>query len=73
MRFLFSSLSLRLWKAPNVLIGSASRLQPTRALATTPPLLKNPMPQRPQPPPEEEIEESYLKGSGPGGQKIVRP
>lgn len=30
------------------------------------------MPSRPKPPPETEIEESFLKGSGPGGQKIVR-
>ena len=29
------------------------------------------MPPRPKPPPDSEIEESYLKGSGPGGQKIV--
>ncbi|KAK0652240.1 peptide chain release factor class I/class II [Cercophora newfieldiana] len=28
------------------------------------------MPSRPKPPPEDEIEESFLKGSGPGGQKI---
>ncbi|KAM7206487.1 RF-1 domain containing protein [Naviculisporaceae sp. PSN 640] len=28
------------------------------------------MPSRPKPPPETEIEESFLKGSGPGGQKI---
>ncbi|CAG9943344.1 unnamed protein product [Clonostachys rosea f. rosea IK726] len=28
------------------------------------------LPPRPKPPPESEIEESYLKGSGPGGQKI---
>ncbi|KAI1776035.1 RF-1 domain-containing protein [Hypoxylon cercidicola] len=27
-------------------------------------------PPRPKPPPDEEIEESFLKGSGPGGQKI---
>ncbi|KAI5862758.1 RF-1 domain-containing protein [Durotheca rogersii] len=27
-------------------------------------------PPRPKPPPEDEIEESFLKGSGPGGQKI---
>ncbi|KAF4980189.1 hypothetical protein FZEAL_3742 [Fusarium zealandicum] len=27
-------------------------------------------PPRPKPPPESEIEESYVKGSGPGGQKI---
>jgi hypothetical protein len=30
------------------------------------------LPPRPKPPPDSEIEESYLKGSGPGGQKIVR-
>lgn len=30
-------------------------------------------PPRPKPPPDEEITEVYLKGSGPGGQKIVRP
>ncbi|KAI0540044.1 RF-1 domain-containing protein [Xylaria digitata] len=38
-----------------------------------PPLLKissKHLPPRPKPPPEEEIEESFLKGSGPGGQKI---
>jgi len=29
------------------------------------------MPSRPKPPPEDEIEEAFLKGSGPGGQKIV--
>jgi hypothetical protein len=34
-------------------------------------VLKN-LPPRPKPPPDSEIEESYLKGSGPGGQKIVR-
>ncbi|KAM0324056.1 hypothetical protein ACHAQA_008244 [Verticillium albo-atrum] len=28
------------------------------------------MPPRPQPPPDSDIEEHYLKGSGPGGQKI---
>lgn len=30
------------------------------------------LPPRPKPPPESEIEESYVKGSGPGGQKIVQ-
>ncbi|KXJ92969.1 peptide chain release factor class I/class II, partial [Microdochium bolleyi] len=28
------------------------------------------MPQRPKPPPDDEFEENFLKGSGPGGQKI---
>jgi protein subunit release factor B len=31
------------------------------------------MPPRPKPPPEEDIEEYFIHGSGPGGQKIVRP
>ncbi|RDA95761.1 hypothetical protein CP533_5139 [Ophiocordyceps camponoti-saundersi (nom. inval.)] len=31
---------------------------------------KSSLPPRPKPPPDSEIEESYLKGSGPGGQKI---
>ena len=30
------------------------------------------LPPRPKPPPESEIDEKFLKGSGPGGQKIVR-
>ncbi|KAK1243704.1 hypothetical protein MKX08_001842 [Trichoderma sp. CBMAI-0020] len=34
-------------------------------------LLKT-LPPRPKPPPDSEIEESYLKGSGPGGQKILK-
>ncbi|KAI1096939.1 peptidyl-tRNA hydrolase domain protein [Rostrohypoxylon terebratum] len=38
-------------------------------ICTSAPLLKQLMP-RPKPPPETEIEESFLKGSGPGGQKI---
>ncbi|KAK4646518.1 hypothetical protein QC761_211210 [Podospora bellae-mahoneyi] len=43
---------------------------------TTPPnqnkktISRKQMPSRPKPPPESEIEESFLKGSGPGGQKI---
>ncbi|KAI0407452.1 RF-1 domain-containing protein [Xylaria palmicola] len=47
-----------------------------RRFSTTndPPLHKtlssNKLPPRPKPPPEEEIEEAFLKGSGPGGQKI---
>ncbi|KAI1447149.1 RF-1 domain-containing protein [Annulohypoxylon stygium] len=36
---------------------------------TSAPLVKQLMP-RPKPPPDSEIEESFLKGSGPGGQKI---
>jgi hypothetical protein len=39
--------------------------------ATSRSLFKS-FPPRPKPPPDSEIEESYLKGSGPGGQKIVR-
>ncbi|TFB02310.1 hypothetical protein CCMA1212_005878 [Trichoderma ghanense] len=50
-------------------------ISPTRSIpkpsffSTTSPLTKN-LPPRPKPPPDSEIEESYLKGSGPGGQKI---
>jgi hypothetical protein len=40
-------------------------------ISTTPTLAKTIYPSRPKPPPEEEIEETFLKGSGPGGQKIV--
>ncbi|KAK6453436.1 hypothetical protein FP744_10009688 [Trichoderma asperellum] len=43
------------------------RFHPFSTLGAT--LLKN-LPPRPKPPPDSEIEESYLKGSGPGGQKI---
>lgn len=45
------------------------------ALHLSPPLRSKKnvnFPPRPKPPPDEEIEESFLKGSGPGGQKIVR-
>ncbi|KAI4868283.1 RF-1 domain-containing protein [Hypoxylon rubiginosum] len=43
------------------------------ALHLSPPLRSKKnvnFPPRPKPPPDEEIEESFLKGSGPGGQKI---
>ncbi|KAM0287415.1 hypothetical protein ACHAQH_000365 [Verticillium albo-atrum] len=42
----------------------------SRPLSTSLPTQKQPMPQRPKPPPDSDIEENYLKGSGPGGQKI---
>lgn len=41
-------------------------------LTTTARCLKIQYPPRPKPPPDEDITEVYLKGSGPGGQKIVR-
>ncbi|KKA26901.1 hypothetical protein TD95_002135 [Thielaviopsis punctulata] len=41
-----------------------------RTFASLSSLLGKQMPPRPKPPPENEIEESFLKGSGPGGQKI---
>ncbi|KAG6010775.1 hypothetical protein E4U21_004163 [Claviceps maximensis] len=46
---------------------TAQRAQ--RAFTYTPLRSKN-LPPRPKPPPDSEIEESFLKGSGPGGQKI---
>ncbi|CAM1508310.1 Fc.00g051580.m01.CDS01 [Cosmosporella sp. VM-42] len=42
----------------------------SRTLTTSPSALAKALPPRPKPPPESEIEESYVKGSGPGGQKI---
>ncbi|KAJ3486685.1 hypothetical protein NLG97_g6566 [Lecanicillium saksenae] len=41
-----------------------------RPFTSLPSVLQKSMPSRPKPPPDSEIEESYLKGSGPGGQKI---
>ncbi|KAK8034398.1 polypeptide chain release factor [Apiospora rasikravindrae] len=43
-----------------------------RALSTTPSLQKKTpqYPPKPQPPPDSDLDESFLKGSGPGGQKI---
>ncbi|KAI5461296.1 RF-1 domain-containing protein [Mariannaea sp. PMI_226] len=38
--------------------------------STSPAVLVKAMPSRPKAPPESEIEEFYIKGSGPGGQKI---
>ncbi|KAM0346091.1 hypothetical protein ACHAPU_005856 [Fusarium lateritium] len=43
---------------------------PIRTFSTTTSSLAKALPPRPKPPPESEIEESYVKGSGPGGQKI---
>ncbi|PHH59247.1 hypothetical protein CDD81_3527 [Ophiocordyceps australis] len=40
-----------------------------RLLTVYSPLAKS-LPPRPKPPPESEIQEQFLKGSGPGGQKI---
>ncbi|KAK7421781.1 hypothetical protein QQX98_001996 [Neonectria punicea] len=41
-----------------------------RTITTSPGVLAKALPPRPKPPPESEIEEAYVKGSGPGGQKI---
>ncbi|KAF5631205.1 polypeptide chain release factor [Fusarium sp. NRRL 52700] len=43
---------------------------PIRSFHNTCIFLAKALPPRPKPPPESEIEESYVKGSGPGGQKI---
>ncbi|CAJ2508022.1 Uu.00g092080.m01.CDS01 [Anthostomella pinea] len=73
-RMLRSVLSVgRLSSSPRKL--HVSSLQHRRHLtgSNAPGLLKNrgsTMPPRPKPPPADEIEESFLKGSGPGGQKI---
>lgn len=46
---------------------------PVLAFSTSPFASLKQMPPRPKPPPEEDIEEYFIHGSGPGGQKIVRP
>ncbi|RBR14954.1 uncharacterized protein FIESC28_07456 [Fusarium coffeatum] len=43
---------------------------PIRTFSSTSIHLAKALPPRPKPPPESEIEEAYVKGSGPGGQKI---
>ena len=42
-----------------------------RAFGTGAPWQLKAMPPRPKPPSDDELDESFLKGSGPGGQKIV--
>ncbi|KAF4338563.1 polypeptide chain release factor [Fusarium beomiforme] len=49
---------------------SATAALPIRTFHNTSFSLAKALPPRPKPPPESEIEESYVKGSGPGGQKI---
>ncbi|KAI5924276.1 hypothetical protein F4810DRAFT_664611 [Camillea tinctor] len=58
---------------PFLLLPSALSQRSRTFQTSTSPLLgknKTNFPPRPKPPPEHEIEESFLKGSGPGGQKI---
>ncbi|GAB0135625.1 hypothetical protein EsDP_00003956 [Epichloe bromicola] len=50
-------------------IHNVSLLPAKRPFKCLPAIFKN-LPPRPQPPPDSEIKESFLKGSGPGGQKI---
>ncbi|TGJ82273.1 hypothetical protein E0Z10_g6512 [Xylaria hypoxylon] len=61
------------WKGTLSLNPSFSFQHRDFSNTNNPPLLKigsTNLPPRPKSPPEEEIEESFLKGSGPGGQKI---
>ncbi|KAM0251481.1 hypothetical protein ACHAQJ_008149 [Trichoderma viride] len=52
-------------------IAPSTRIIPKfRCFNTLGTTLSKSLPPRPKPPPDSEIEESYLKGSGPGGQKI---
>ncbi|KAG5981344.1 hypothetical protein E4U55_003022 [Claviceps digitariae] len=75
-RFLLSPLRHPRLSTPTSIISllsvaqRAQTAQPqNRPFTYTSPTPKN-LPPRPKPPPESEIEESFLKGSGPGGQKI---
>ncbi|KAL7948986.1 RF-1 domain-containing protein [Trichoderma barbatum] len=51
-------------------VTSTARIVPKPFFFSTFGALSKSLPPRPKPPPDSEIEESYLKGSGPGGQKI---
>ncbi|KAL7959716.1 RF-1 domain-containing protein [Trichoderma compactum] len=51
-------------------ITFTARIIPKPPFFSTLGALSKNLPPRPKPPPDSEIEESYLKGSGPGGQKI---
>ncbi|KAG5969487.1 hypothetical protein E4U56_008314 [Claviceps arundinis] len=58
-------------EAPRTRLPNVHKAQGTsRAFSSTPPTSAKSLPPRPKPPPESEIEEAFLKGSGPGGQKI---
>ncbi|KAF7534591.1 hypothetical protein G7Z17_g13345 [Cylindrodendrum hubeiense] len=64
LRILLRSLALGPTASPAAASGSI------RTFTNSPSVLVKALPPRPKPPPESEIEESYVKGSGPGGQKI---
>ncbi|CAK7268995.1 hypothetical protein SEPCBS57363_003373 [Sporothrix epigloea] len=51
---------------------SSTSVNPTRLFTVSFPARVKQMPSRPKPPPEDEIDEMFVKGTGPGGQKIVR-
>ncbi|KHN95815.1 peptidyl-tRNA hydrolase domain protein [Metarhizium album ARSEF 1941] len=57
-----------MFRRPLCLLPTACLL--TARLSTLPALRSKPLPPRPRPPPDADIQESFLKGSGPGGQKI---
>ncbi|KAG6110843.1 hypothetical protein E4U13_005196 [Claviceps humidiphila] len=58
-------------ETPRTRLPNVHKAQGTsRAFSSTPPTSAKSLPPRPKPPPESEIEEAFLKGSGPGGQKI---
>ncbi|KAI0016220.1 RF-1 domain-containing protein [Xylariomycetidae sp. FL0641] len=55
---------------PPKLSSPSHALLNTRCIHSSGFQLAKSMPPRPKPPPEEDMEEAFLKGSGPGGQKI---
>ncbi|KAG5996584.1 hypothetical protein E4U52_006291 [Claviceps spartinae] len=58
-------------ETPRTRLSNVHRAQrASRAFSSTAPTSAKSLPPRPKPPPESEIEEAFLKGSGPGGQKI---
>ncbi|KAI0977435.1 RF-1 domain-containing protein [Xylaria arbuscula] len=64
---------IQVWKDTSSIHRSITSRWREFSTTNNPPLQKSGssnLPPRPKPPPEDEIEESFLKGSGPGGQKI---
>ncbi|QPC73605.1 hypothetical protein HYE68_004357 [Fusarium pseudograminearum] len=60
----------RLFRSFRLIAPRSPFASPIRTFSSTSIYLAKALPPRPKPPPESEIEESYVKGSGPGGQKI---
>ncbi|OAA40334.1 peptidyl-tRNA hydrolase domain protein [Metarhizium rileyi] len=61
---------MHIFRRPLCIISKSTPYRITSQPFTNTVLQSKNLPPRPKPPPDSEIEESFLKGSGPGGQKI---